>query len=76
MLTFEMNKKEIHCLDEVIADYPDNVIITHSRDFSGGMDITEVIIILTPTILSSVTLLMNNILQHKISESVDLIIYM
>lgn len=68
MLVFEIGSDEIHYLDGIAADFKENIVMTKSKNFSGGSEIFDIIIVLTPTILSSVALIMNNLLQHRLAK--------
>lgn len=68
MFIFEIINDDLRFLDEIQKDFPDNIVIAKSKNFSGSTDLINVIIILTPTILSSIAIFMNNLLQHKISK--------
>jgi hypothetical protein len=68
MLNFEINIDDIPYLGKIKENYPDNVFMMKSKNFDGSKEIIEIIITLTPAILSSVAIIMNNLLHHRISK--------
>lgn len=67
MLLFEMADNEVDYLKGIMDNFPDNILITKSKNFSGSTELIDVVILLTPTIISTLAVCLNNILQHKIS---------
>jgi len=68
MLIFEATNEDVGFLAEVQNDFLDNIVVARSKNFSGSTELIDVIIVLTPTILSAVSIFMNNMLQHRISK--------
>lgn len=68
MLIFEISNEDVVFLNELQNKYSENVVVAKSKNFSGTMELFDVIIVLTPTILSTVAIVINNILQHRISK--------
>lgn len=67
MLLFEIANNEVDYLNEILDNFPENILMTKSKNFSGNTEIIDVVILLTPTILSTLAVCLNNILQHKVS---------
>jgi hypothetical protein len=68
MLIFEATSDDVQFLNEIQEAFPENMIVAKSKNFSGSTELIDVIIVLTPTILSSISILMNNMLKHRVSK--------
>ena len=70
MILIEFVESDMDLFEDFINQYPDNIIVSSSKKFIGGTKIYELLIVLAPAIISSLSLVIQNIISYKQSQYV------
>lgn len=65
MVIIEYAESDKELFESFIAQYPDNIVLSRSKKFIGGTEIYELLVVLTPTIISSLSLIVQNVISYK-----------
>lgn len=64
MVIIEFDESDLSLFEDFINQYPDNTIISSSKKFIGGKTY-ELLIVLTPAIISSISMVIQNLINYK-----------
>lgn len=65
MVIIEYAESDKELFERFITQYSDNIVLSSSKKFIGGTKIYELLIVLTPTVISSLSLIVQNIISYK-----------
>jgi len=68
MLIIEMKDFELTSFEPIIKTNSENFFITKCKNFGGSSELVEVLVVLTPVILTSIIGVLREIMNYKLSK--------
>ncbi len=70
MIIIDFNEDDRNLFEDFIERYSQNIIVSKSKKFIGGSELYELLIIVTPAIISSLAIVIQNMINYKKSQYV------
>ena len=68
MIIFDVFDDDLFLFDDFKKEHHENVIISSSRNYIGGRQFHEIMIVAVPAVISSLALVFQSILSYKQSQ--------